>query len=78
MTSIIQQFAEIERTGELPHGFHWDSLKWDRKFGWRGWVVGPNGCNSRIKCRKLPPECGAMLECGYLDLSSKYPEGGEE
>lgn len=74
--NVIAAFAEIERTGNLPPGFRWDSLRWDRKNGWMGWVVGPNGCNSLIQCRKLPVECGAQLDCGYLDLSAKYSEDG--
>lgn len=81
--SIIDQFATIEKTGELLPGFKWSSLQWDEKHGWQGWVVGPNGCNDLIKVRKIPDELlVGVHDCpktiGYLDLKDKYPVDGDE
>lgn len=81
--NVIETFRGIERTGVLPPGFRWQSLRWDPKHGWMGWVVGPNGCNDWIKCRKIPDDlligvhtCPRLI--GYLDLRDKYPEGGDD
>ena len=55
-TGIIAQFREIAETGDLPAGFHWQSIQWREGHGWMGWVVGPNGCNDWIRCKQIPKE----------------------
>lgn len=53
---IIKQFRDIADTGNLPPGFRWESIQWEKSTGWMGWVWGPAGCNDLIRCRKIPDD----------------------
>jgi hypothetical protein len=56
MTGIIEQFRDIEETGDLPPGFHWRTIKWQEGLGWVGYVAGPYGATNWLRVRKLPKE----------------------
>jgi hypothetical protein len=53
---IIKQFSDIEDTGDLPEGFEWDTIKWHKGQGWKGYIRGPKGATAWLKVRKIPSE----------------------
>jgi hypothetical protein len=53
---IIKQFSDIEKTGILPEGFNWDTIKWEAGKGWKGYIRGPKGATAWLIVRKIPRE----------------------
>lgn len=54
--SVIEDFRQIAKTGDLLPGYRWHSIEWHKGEGWLGWVHGPNGANDWIVCKKIPKE----------------------
>lgn len=55
--SVIDDFRKISETGDLPPGYRWDSIEWQRgrkPSEWMGWCWGPAGANDWLPVRKLP------------------------
>lgn len=77
MVNVIEEFKKIAETGELPAGFQWTSIQWQRGKGWMGWCRGPNGCNDRLPVKKMPPEAIRDIEDKLEWNASHYLPGDE-